>query len=201
MHSALTNFVHNPNMGNLVDLYDPMKIVDRALRHPRAIFEGRRGVRHAALAPDFDLCETPHAYLLDGEFPGICVQEQIKLKWLNGHTLRVEGRVHKSSQDEIRCFDHVTPVEQVHDSEPDKVFPDRETPGGYDAEDKAGGESVHQWLNERREGLFVRTFNFPSPIAIDQIEARLSYGVLHVKIPKIHKSNIEAREIPVVFQD
>jgi hypothetical protein len=113
----------------------------------------------------------------------------------------VEGRVLKSSQDEIRCFDHGKLVEPVHYSEPGKVLSDRGTPGDYDAEDKAGRESVHQWLNERREGLFVRTFNFPSPIAIDQIEARLSYGVLHVKIPKIHKSNLEAREIPVVFQD
>jgi HSP20 family protein len=201
MHSALTNFVQNPNMGNLVDLYDPMKIIDHAFRHPRAIFEGRRGMRHDALAPDFDLRETPDAYILDGEFPGVTTQEQIKLKWLSGHTLKVEGRVHKSSQDGNRCSDQVEQGEQVRDSAPGEISSDKGNLKSSEIEDKAGRGSVHQWLNERREGLFVRTFNFPSPVVIDQIEARLSYGVLHVRIPKIKKSNFESREIPVVFQD
>ncbi|KAF1839282.1 HSP20-like chaperone, partial [Decorospora gaudefroyi] len=106
----------------------------------------RRSSHHhePAFSPDFDLRETPEAYFLEGEFPGISGRNALKLQWIDGCTLRVQGTIRKT-----------------------------------DLKEEWGS-----WLNERRDGMYVRNFSFPAPVNTDAIQARLSRGLLRIMVPK-----------------
>ncbi len=93
-------YSRNANMTNLVKLYDPVKIVHRAPRQPHTLIGSDRSVRHESLVPDFDLRETAYAYYLDGEFPGI-ESDNMKVQWLDGRTLRIEGRITKTDVNRV----------------------------------------------------------------------------------------------------
>lgn len=201
MASLLTTFLENPNVSNLVELYDPVKIVDRALRHPHTILDGRKGIRHDALAPDFDLRETSNAYYLEGEFPGISSKENFKLQWLDGRTLRVQGRARKTDLKQVWGKGDVDmDAEEPKDDTNGFVVDEKSTVAIGDST-KNGEKGVHQWLNERREGLMVRTFNFASAVDIDRIQAKLSQGVLLIKVPKVNSSEMGLKDIAVEFQN
>lgn len=62
-------------------------------------------------------------------------------------------------------------------------------------ERKAPEESRNYHRNERFNGSFERTFQFPGSVDGDKIGAKLKDGLLHVSIPK--KEEAKARQIQV----
>ncbi|KAK3669150.1 hypothetical protein LTR78_010970 [Recurvomyces mirabilis] len=48
---------------------------------------------NAQQAPSFDISETDSAYLLDGDFPGLCKKSNIRLRWAEKRTLVVKAHV------------------------------------------------------------------------------------------------------------
>jgi HSP20 family molecular chaperone IbpA len=101
MSHNFNNIMQHPSVSNLVDLYEPIRHLSRALRGLDSqsfsdVYHSRHGRRHEAkFSPDFDLRETPEAYYFEGEFPGVKDCSAIKLQWIDGHTLRIEGTVQK----------------------------------------------------------------------------------------------------------
>jgi HSP20 family molecular chaperone IbpA len=203
----LDSILRNPNLSNLVDIYDPVKLVGRVLREPTSILEGRRGIRHHHLSPDFDLRETSDAYFLEGEFPGVSGRSAIKLQWLDGHTLRVEANIWKinlrdewgsmagdiyeqEEDDEVNTNQHAT----------NQYATGNEVPIDHAARkggDAAKHDNVLIWLNERREGLYTRSFHFPAAVDTDGTKARLVQGLLRIRVPKVHKTQLSPKSVDI----
>jgi len=200
----INNLLNHPNLQNFVELYDPVKLWKKALHDPRAILEGKRGIRHDAYCPDFDLRETAEAYFLEGEFPGISSHEAIKLNWLDGSTLHVEGCICKIDLEKewgIASATTVNPAEHTLD-------PAKPTNGEWEEvavtnrEDETVKihivkDSARAWLNERRTGLYRRTFSFRNVVDTDGIQARIRQGLLRVMVPKTDKSRLTSKRIDI----
>ena len=63
-------------------------------------------------------------------------------------------------------------------------------------EHKETEESKGQWhLNERRYSKYYRHFTLPTMVAEDGVEAKLTDGVLHLKLPK--REEVKPRRIEV----
>jgi HSP20 family molecular chaperone IbpA len=203
----INDILHHPNLSNLVDIYDPVKLIDRALHHPQSILEGRRGFRHDAFVPDFDLRETAEAYFLEGEFPGAAGRESVAIKWIDGKTLHVEGRIDKtdlkkewsaragerSSAEDHDGASYATPAKPANAEWEEVAVHKGEEAGDGGHSGKEDG--TRTWLSERRAGLYTRTFSFRNAVDADGTQARLSHGLLRVKVPKLDKSGMKSREV------
>lgn len=187
MASALPHFLKDPNVVNLVDLYNPVTTVDRALRDPLAVLKGRRRVRRRALVPDCDLYEAADAFLLDVKFAGIGCRDDLDLTCLDDHTLKVQERIRKFDRNGLEADQYLDPEQRT-----DEKFHASSSEGmnriSHAASDQTRRKCGSVWLDERRKGLMERTVRFPSAVDIDAVKAKLEHGVLRVKIPKVGAS-------------
>jgi HSP20 family protein len=218
-HNTLNTFLHHPSISNLVEFYEPIRYFGRSLRSaPEKPFisDGhvRRSIHHdTEFSPDFDLRETSEAYFLEGDFPGISGRNAIKLQWLDGRTLRVQGTIHKT---DLNKEWGVEVAEDRPQDEPEapqygKVELNDQDEGPGDVVSVQGPEqrsegtksmpnrpmTVKAWLSERRVGLYIRSFSFPAPLNTEAVQARLSRGLLRIMVPKTDKSAFKTKEIPV----
>lgn len=190
-----------PGFANLRDTYDSIKLLGRVLQQPHVLSHDRRGMNGRSLSPVFDLRETPTAYFLEGEFPGISGRSAIKLQWLNGRTLRVEGNVDKldlgdeweSKGDVVKGEqsggDEMSPSRQVVSAEV-PIMPINGSVAKREGNALGSGNSTLGWLNERRDGLYTRSFHFPAAVEAGSTQARLVQGLLRIKIPKVETSMV-----------
>jgi len=224
MSHGLNNLIHHPNVSNLVELYEPIRHFGRAFRgvesQPFSDSQHFQRSHHhdSVLSPDFDLRETPDAYFLEGEFPGIQGRSAIKLQWMDGHTLRIQGTIQKTDLN-IEWGVNITEkrAQEQEQDQPDSTQfrNDVNEQNGVDSgelvsvqgpERRGGGNSAYSlekpaamrlWLNERRAGLYVRNFSFPVAVNTDAIQARLSQGLLRIMVPKTDKSLFRSKEIHI----
>jgi len=204
--------IHHPNLSNLVDLYDPVKLLSKALHEPHTIFDGKRGIRHRAFTPDFDLRETADAYFLEGEFPGIKGRDALGLKWLDDATLQINGHIERSDLEQEWGV-HVgsgAGLSQQDDSTNAPALPSNPSNNEWEeiAVEKSKGlvekdrdpkeDGVRYWLNERRGGSYARTFSFPNKVDNDRIQARLGQGLLMIMVPKVDRSKLKSKEIHII---
>jgi HSP20 family protein len=220
-------FMHHPSMSNLFDLYEPIRHFNSALHggidsRPFTSSEWpqlRRNHSHNFVyTPDFDLRETPEAYFLDGEFPSIQGRDAINLQWIDGRTLRVQGTVHKvdlkkewgvdvvEERDEAYGRNDLDPRKEMHGDEVasnglnpngEIIVASAQTPATTPNPARAPATTARIWLNERRAGLFIRNFSFPVPVNTENIQARLSQGLLSIVVPKTDHSIFKNKEIYV----
>jgi len=175
------------------------------------------GQRHGGLrsfTPKFDVWETSDKYVVQGELPGVAM-EDINIDW-HKDTLQISGKVahskctHGPSQSAGAIKDNQASVED------DYVVPASEKPEGEAAtpaatetagEKKGEAEADHgkhpcthhshnkhggggaggnfrYWVSERSFGQFNRTFAFPTPVNHNGIHASFHNGVLEVRVPK-----------------
>jgi HSP20 family protein len=227
MSHNFNTFMHHPSLSNLFDLYEPIRHFNRTLHggvdsQPFISSDWpqlRRNHGHESVyTPDFDLRESPDAYFLDGEFPSIQDRGAINLQWTDGRTLRVQGTVHKvdlkkewgvdivEERDEAYGLNGMSPRKEVHD---DKVASNGQNassevigasapaPATAPSPSLASATTARIWLNERRAGLYVRSFSFPVPVNTEDIQARLSQGLLSIVVPKTKHSVFNNKDIYV----
>jgi len=60
-------------------------------------FQGGALSQLRSFTPKFDVSETPEAYTLHGELPGIASKD-VRIEWADGNTLTVSGRTEHSSE-------------------------------------------------------------------------------------------------------
>lgn len=191
--APLESMLNNPGFANLRETYDSIKLLGRVLQEPHVLSHDRRGVSGRSLSPVFDLRETPAAYYLEGEFPGISGRAALKLQWLNGRTLRVEGNVGKlnlgdeweNSVKEERV-DEMSPSQQVVSAQV-PVVPFEEKVA---QREEMVGTNILGWLNERKDGIYTRSFHFPAAVDTASTQARLLQGLLRIKVPKVETSMV-----------
>jgi HSP20 family molecular chaperone IbpA len=197
------------NFSNLFDFYDPLSLLGHALRNPQSFLDGNHAnTRHTTHSPDFDLRETAKAYFLEGEFAGIRNRDAIKLQWLDLRTLRVEGVVDKMNLEQEwnspagqsvgeSGSRHGTGMEQSEENVPVKCQHCEVNGHGHDHDHGEETMGSRSWLHERRTGTFIRTFNFPTAVDQDGIQARLSQGLLRILVPKANKSHLKGKDIKI----
>lgn len=151
------------------------------------------------VSPKFDLWETADEYVIQGELPGVPL-DNVNIEW-HKDRLQVSGfACHKResssapSSGDNRLTDVGPPSEGDASHQPTVEdesqatavsAPVKETnkfsgPG----DNKDGKSPVRYWVSERSFGQFNRSFSFPTPVKHDSIAASLNNGVLEIKVPK-----------------
>ena len=139
--------------------------------------------------PKFDVHETPEAFILDGELPGITDKNALDIHFADQQTLVIHGRVEsirKSGPDSERSPSRKPTVEDADESgEPSKEVSKKEESGEVAKQQQQPGHRV--WIQERSVGEFQRSFNFPAGIDQDNVKASLKDGILSIIVPKMQQ--------------
>ncbi|TGZ82756.1 heat shock protein 30 [Ascodesmis nigricans] len=148
-------------------------------------------------SPNFDVHETEHEYVLEGELPGLSEKDKVNLEFTDEKTLYISGRIERSLK---RFSDDQGRIQTIEGGEePKKLTEEGEDKGKGKAHEGAQVEKKEQrpkyWVSERSIGEFSRSFSFPGPIDIDKVKASLEHGILKVVVPKMEKK--QGRKIQV----
>ncbi|KAK7965219.1 30 kDa heat shock protein [Apiospora saccharicola] len=213
-----------PNFSGLFRLIDDFDKYSSQNGPEGANMAGRLGRHHIpTFTPKFDLKETDSAYELHGELPGI-EKKNVHIEFTDPQTVVIRGKVERTHTEgnlpagllegnnmsgaiteggekngEARRNSHQPTVED--DPEADSTGA-QSTPATTVAEtvkseqqQKPAAPKAKYWVSERSIGEFSRTFNFPSRVETDEVQASLNNGVLAVTVPKAKKH--ESRRIAI----
>jgi HSP20 family protein len=127
--------------------------------------------------PDVDLRDTPDAYLVEVEVPGVKNTEQITVHWTTSRNLIIRGGVLRpdGSKNEDQTKDQ----------------PEVDSSDAQFTQDSTKKSNVHDpalLVGERRIGPFRRIFNFPSDVDMHNLSVKLDAGLLIVRAPKMAPS-------------
>ncbi|KAI5800996.1 30 kDa heat shock protein [Pyronema domesticum] len=141
-----------------------------------------------AFSPTFDVHETEHEYVLEGEFPGLSDKNNVSIEFTDDKTILISGKIErefKGWKDEQG---------KLESAEEQKKIEGGQTTAGQEAEKsdkkvekKEKLKSPKYWVSERSVGEFSRSFSFPGPVDIDQVKASLEHGILKIVVPKMEK--------------
>jgi HSP20 family molecular chaperone IbpA len=141
-----------------------------------------------SFAPRFDVKETKDTYELYGELPGV-EQSNINIEWSDDKKLTISGHTEKT-------YESATPAgAATPDADKSDGNYQKPTVDDGEAEKPAEGAVVETaekpvtpksryWITERSVGSFNRTFEFPTHVDHDAVQANLRDGILHIAIPK-----------------
>ena len=157
-----------------------------------------QSLRLRTFTPNFDVHETPSAYILDGELPGLSDKSALKVEFSDNQTLIVEGRVDRPVPCPTSGGEGETEAKEANAREGEESEKELADDGQQQqAEAKGPRPSRKQlkvWVTERSVGSFRRVFHLPSPVDTDDTRATLEHGVLRLVVPK---KVIEKRRIVV----
>ncbi|KAI8376231.1 HSP20-like chaperone [Radiomyces spectabilis] len=171
------------------------------------IFNVARRSAYAPLMryPATDIRETPEAYELHAELPGVKKQD-IEIEMADEHTLVLRGKIdqHKAESSEPTTEATASATSATSEtSAASATATATEGTSGANVPAKAttSTEVAHPqqqwWTNERVTGSFQRAFTLPSRIQADAIKAKYEDGVLKVTVPKRQEDIQKAVRIPV----
>lgn len=141
-----------------------------------------------AFSPNFDVHETEHEYVLEGELPGLSDKKDVSIEFTDDRTILVHGRIERSHTISRDSHGNVQTIEQgeeqkkIEGGSEDKQG--RDNKGKEKEKDKSG---LKCWLSERSVGEFSRSFSFPTNVDVDRVKASLTSGILRVAVPKVEK--------------
>jgi len=159
-------------------------------------------------APKADVRETPDAYYVDVELPGVECREQIKLKWTNTRTLVLDAEKTSRGIEEGAWVGNGTKISretvgvplrdsiQETGSVPQNGNPKTEA-NGAPAQETSGEQekpatTIHNVLKERDLGRVVRSFHFPVAVRLEDMSAKLHHGMLELTILKMEEEKVAA---------
>ncbi|KAA8894422.1 HSP20-like chaperone [Sphaerosporella brunnea] len=146
-----------------------------------------------AFSPNFDVHETEHEYILEGELPGLSDKKNISIEFTDDKTILISGKIERSVK---KWTDETGQVKTIEGGEEQKKIEEGEK---KEVEQKEGdkGKQVQKgekretrpkfWLSERSVGEFQRSFSFPTRVDIDRVKASLENGILRIAVPKLEK--------------
>lgn len=150
--------------------------------------------------PKFDVTETPTAYELHGELPGID-QKDVEIEFTDLHTLTIRGRTERHYERGTRpgasiegpaTTGRITDAgENSHKATVEDEKAENETSTEVTKhQEKKDVQPASQnkiWVSERTVGEFNRSFNFPGNVDQDGVQASMKNGILSVVVPKATK--------------
>jgi HSP20 family protein len=163
-----------------------------------------------AFSPNFDVHETEHEYILEGELPGLSDKKNINIEFTDDKTILISGRVERSIK---KYTDESGQVKTIEGGEEQKKIEggqqqqqeqqqaqqaqqaQQEQEKGKQEEkgkqvEKAGEKKAFKpkfWLSERSVGEFQRSFSFPTRVDIENVKATLENGLLRIVVPKLER--------------
>ncbi|ETN39974.1 uncharacterized protein HMPREF1541_06201 [Cyphellophora europaea CBS 101466] len=157
-------------------------------------------------APNFDVKETPQAYELQGELPGIA-QKDITIEFVDENTLTVKGHTeHRREQSN----EPTSGQEQQQVNNSDKAFNDNSKSSSTDLTTTSGANNQQlskpqtshtYWVSERSVGSFSRSFSFPNQVDREHVKASLKHGILSIVVPKMTKPQPTTRQIAIQAEE
>jgi len=152
-----------------------------------------------AFSPNFDVHETEHEYVLEGELPGLSDKNNVSIEFTDDKTILVHGKIERNvkrwSDDQGRIQTIEGPEEQKRvtqegekGSNGDAKNENKQSDKQSDKNEKKQSEKRPKyWVTERSVGEFSRSFSFPGNIDIDRVKASLDHGILKIVVPKLEK--------------
>ena len=141
-----------------------------------------------AFSPNFDVHETEHEYVLEGELPGLSDKKNVSIEFTDDKTILVHGRIERSRTAYRDTQGNVT-TKTIEQGEEQKQIEggseNKKGKGKEEGKDKKG--DLKYWVSERSVGEFSRPFSFPTSVDIDRVKASLDNGILKVVVPKLEK--------------
>jgi len=172
-----------------------------------------------AFSPRFDVYETEDAYHLFGDLPGVSDKKSIGIEFSDPRTLMVSGRVERSMPKPQKQFEQKQSEEQPVEEKRRSLNPTVEDTDDEDdysvvsaaatttstttlekeehkeEEQQQQEEKRKVWLTERTFGTFQRTFSFPTPVALEDVSAKLDNGLLQIVVPKVRFGGVRRIEV------
>jgi HSP20 family protein len=156
-----------------------------------------------AFSPSFDVHETEHEYVLEGELPGLSDKKNVTIEFTDDKTILVQGKIERSvkmwSNDQSKLLESLegqkmlkeggdvgTSVEGGKEGEKEKKKEERERE-----------KRPKYWVSERSVGEFSRSFSFPAQVDIGKVKAGLEHGILKIVVPKLEKKGARRIEVEV----
>ncbi|RMZ92650.1 hypothetical protein DV736_g74, partial [Chaetothyriales sp. CBS 134916] len=163
--------------------------------------------------PRFDVKETPEAYHVDAELPGV-EPKDVSVEFVDEHTLSIKGRserhTEKGTRPDLTVEDApaqesaTTPASETNSVKSHRATVEDEEPSNTPAASKEASEPAQPaetdkvqepakaeespkeqyWFSERHVGSFQRQFAFPARVDQDHIKASLKNGLLSIIVPK-----------------
>jgi len=150
-------------------------------------------VQHAAsrrvFSPNFDVQETQHEYILEGEVPGLADKKVLNIEFTDDKTLLVRGHIERAHIENKPASHKPTVEDAPDDDDKDAVVVKTNKKEGVDNRPK-------YWVQERTIGDFERSFSFPSDVDVDAVKATLEFGILKIVVPKMERK-IKGRKIEI----
>ncbi|RMZ76737.1 hypothetical protein DV737_g4702, partial [Chaetothyriales sp. CBS 132003] len=133
------------------------------------------------MSPRVDCRESKTKYYFDIELPGLENTEHLTLRWIGSRSLLVKAVVNRKPTPEDEA-------EQTSKGELAKEDPAaREGKKGVNAAAANTEQKVFLTINERRIGLYGRSFTFGVDVDHDKTIAKLEAGVLKLTVPKVEE--------------
>lgn len=149
-----------------------------------------------AFSPNFDVQETEHEYILEGEVPGLSNKKNLSIEFTDDKTILVQGRIERSVK---RWSDDQGRIQSIEGGEEQKNITEsgeKHEEKKQHKDDKVQKKDDSQrhvdkkpkfWVSERSVGEFSRSFSFPTTVDIEKVKASLEHGILKVVVPKLEK--------------
>lgn len=151
------------------------------------------------VTPKVNLKETPEAYLIEGEVPGV-EKKDISLDWVDDSTLVLKTKSEK-------VVEHKPSAPADDESQTQKAAEGQTSePSTEVTTTNANKEIAHTEHKpvyhhvERSTGSYMRAFQLPGNVKHDEVKAALKNGVLTVTIPKV-QDNDKPKSRTVTIED
>ncbi|KAI5815678.1 30 kDa heat shock protein [Pyronema omphalodes] len=139
-----------------------------------------------AFSPNFDIHETEHEYVLEGEFPGISDKKNISIEFTDDNTILVHGKTERSTHGWKDSSQGNVKQATIEAPEEKKAIEGTDSTQKSEKKEKEKKEPKY-WVTERSVGEFSRSFRFPGDVDVDKVKASLEHGILKVVVPKMEK--------------
>ncbi|KAL7267659.1 hypothetical protein RUND412_009747 [Rhizina undulata] len=170
--------------------HDIFRLLDDLSSMPSAATKTHR----RAFSPNFDLHETPKAYVLEGQLPGLKDKSNVNIEFTNAQTLFISGKIERSNSRTPGDGEHGEQTEIDEEGSGKENTTAGQTGTAVQKESDSGARTKY-WLSERIVGEFQRSFSFPGNIDIDAVKASLEHGILKVVVPK--KEEARGRKVAI----
>jgi HSP20 family protein len=142
-------------------------------------------------SPSFDVLETEHEYILEGELSGLSDKNNVNIEFTDDNTMYIHGKIESSFKGDVKTIeDSSKEAQKPATSEIEKNGPTKGKSSSGPTEKKP-----KYWVSERSVGEFSRSFCFPSTVDVDNVKATLEHGILKIVVPKLEKKTGRKVEI------
>jgi HSP20 family molecular chaperone IbpA len=164
----------------------------------------------APLCPETDIRETNLAYHIEIAVPGVKDKESLVIQWMSPRTLIVQGNLTRPDVG----FGKPAEGERQWEGENDGWATEARNPPMDVVEEEQDGGKLQRVpsidkeaqehdvpvfiLNERKAGVFQRTFTLPIDVDMKGLKAKLDTGLLRIDLPKRDMSGEPRMKVEIV---